>query len=314
MIFDNGTAFSGLFPISRQNSCKLPVTFSRQNSLQVQEKQVNNCSTWRIESKGTKQQQVRFEDMIFDDGTAFSGLFPISRQNSCKLPVTFSRQNSMQVQEKQLNNCYCGGASCEQRYMRQSRHPRIIEPCSKLWKDGFEKKVQIRIPKELQSHIGYGSCKHCYKALVTLVTHIQVQCGFRTRPDVIQTFCPPTERDIAHARWVIQGFGLPVIFYINTWAPSFQERFVTTCGGMQCVQMAMRQFFTPSSEPDEDDDFLETEWAMLADEPMLSQNKSESYIERIRTILTNTSNTSVHKLSMCNAVLYECLSVADALK
>ena len=336
MIFDDRKVFSGLFPISRQNSCKLPVTFSRQNSLQVQEKQLNN---WRTESKGTEQ-QVQLEDddelidqiinelvgphvhttgnveiwSLNDDGTAFSGLFPISRQNSCKPPVTFSRQNSLQVQEKQLNNCYCGGASCEQRYMRQSRHPRIIEPCSKLWKDGFEKKVQIRIPKELQSHIGYGSCKHCYKALVTLVTHIQVQCGFRTRPDVIQTFCPPTERDIAHARWVIQGFGLPVIFYINTWAPSFQERFVTTCGGMQCVQTAMRQFFTPSSEPDEDDDFLETEWAMLADEPKLSQNKSESYIERIRTILTNTSNTSVHKLSMCNAVLYECLSVADALK
>ena len=39
----------------------------------------------------------------------------------------------------------------------------------------------------------------------------------------------------------------------------------------------------------------------------LSQNKLEPYIQRIRTILEHKTDTSMHKLSMCNTVLYECL-------
>ena len=332
MIMGDESAFIGLFPISRQNSCtfSLPETFSRQYSLQIQEvpcQPPNDCYAQTIESKGVEQYNEGVE-------TAFSGLFPISRQNSCtlSLPETFSYQNSLKVSPSNClkvsqSNCYCGGDTCKQIYTRQSKYPRIIEPCSKLFKYGFDKKVQIRIPNELQTHIGYGSCKHCYKALVTLITYVQVQCGFRVRHNVIQTFCAPTKQDIVHAQHVIEGFGLPVNFYVNTWASSFQGRFVAACDGIVHVQAAMHRFFgtgdesETSDEPeadndttsDTDDGFLDTAIAMLQEvtPPRSEPRANASYIERIEAILENDSNTSVHKLSLCNAVLYECLSKQD---
>lgn len=285
------------------------------------------------------------------DDIAFDGLFPISRQNSCTFSrqnfCTFSRQNSLQVKElphKLSNSCYCDGATCKQIYMRQSKHPRIIEPSSKLFKYGFDKKVQIRIPKELQKHIGYGSCKHCYKALVTLVTYIQLQCGFQTRPSG-HKFSPPTQQEVARARQIIKNFGLATTFYVDTWAPAFQGRFSSACGGTHRVKEAMRRFFETPKNLDDDchsDDSDDTVLTMLQDEPETSDESEDgtgdgwldatvamlqevppprseprpnaSYIERIEAILENDSNTSAHKLSLCNAVLYECLSKQDKEK
>ena len=246
--------------------------------------------------------------MMSDDEDIFEDLYHLNSLSCQEYLLDMPRQNSLDMScqtSLAQNKCYCGGDGCKQRYMRQSKYPRIIEPCSKLLKHGFDKKVQIRIPHQLQAHIGYGSCKHCYKALVTLVTHIQLQCGFRLRQDVIQTFCTPTEQDIAHARRVIQGFGLSVNFYIKTWAPSFQERFMTACGGTVHVQVAMCQFFAviQPTTPQNDCAWIDSALVMLQPE-----NNMESYIERIRAILEMTTTTSVHKLSMCNTVLYECLS------
>jgi len=334
------TTFSGLFPISRQNS----YTFSRQNSLQalqVPRQPSSDCYMYAFESKGAEQYVEGVE-------TTFSGLFPISRQNSYTFPLIPARQNSLQVPPSPIkgteqyaeggetassglislprqnslqvspNNCYCGGDTCKQIYTRQSKYPRIIEPCSKLFKHGFDKKVQIRIPKELQTHIGYGSCKHRYKALVTLITYVQIQCGFQVRHDVIQTFLAPTEQDIAHARYVIEGFDLSVNFYVNTWAPLFQERFVAACGGKVHVQSAMQRFFgtglESSDEPETDNTMSDTDDLLDAAIVMPPRNKprpNASYIERIEAILENDSNTSSHKLALCNAVLYECLSKKD---
>jgi len=316
MIIGDKSAFSDLFTISRQNSytfslpvqetfslpvqetfsLPVPETFSRQNSLQalqVPRQPQSDCYMYAFESKGAEQYVRGVE-------TTFSGLFPISRQNSL-IPETFSRQNSLQLQVSPIN-CYCDGDTCKQIYTRQSKYPRIIEPCSKLFKHGFDKKVQIRIPKELQTHIGYGSCKHCYKALVTLVTYVQMQCGFQVRHDVIQTFLTPTGQDIAHARYVIEGFDLSVNFYVNTWAPLFQERFLSACGGKVHVQSAMQRFFGTG---------LESSDAAIVMPPRNKPRPNTSYIERIEAILENDSNTSSYKLALCNAVLYECLSKKD---
>jgi hypothetical protein len=252
----------------------------------------------------------QLQNTVSVDDIAFDGLFHNSRQNSLQVnsrqnSCTFSRQNSLQVKElprKLPKGCYCGAATCKEIYMRRSKHPRIIEPSSKLFKYGFDKKVQIRIPKELQAHIGYGSCKHCYKALVTLITYIQIQCGFQARDDVIQMFCAPTEQNIARARHVIQGFGLTVDFYVNKWAPYFQERFVDACGGTVHVQKAMHKFFV--EKPINDKGWIDSALELLEPE----KHSLEHYIERIRTVLENKSSTNMHKFSMCNAVLYECLS------
>ena len=331
MIIGDKSAFSGLFSISRQNSytfsLPVPETFSRQNSLQVPRQLPSDCYMYAFNSKGAEQYVQGVE-------TTFSGFFPISRQNSLQVPpikgtdqyaeggetassdlFPIQRQNSLQVSP---SNCYCGGDTCKQIYTRQSKYPRIIEPCSKLFKHGFDKKVQIRIPKELQTHIGYGSCKHCYKALVTLITYVQMQCGFQVRHDVIQTFLAPTEQDIAHARYVIEGFDLSVNFYVNTWAPLFQERFVAACGGKVHVQSAMQRFFgtglESSDEPETENTMSDTDDLLDAAIVMPPRNKprpNASYIERIEAILENDSNTSSHKLALCNAVLYECLSKKD---
>ena len=308
-IIGDESAFSGLFPISRQNSLTffLPETFSRQNSFQeIPRQPPSDCYAQTTESKGTLQ---------YDEGvkTAFSDFFPISRPNLAHVSPS---------------NCYCGGDTCKQIYTRQSKYPRIIEPCSKLFKYGFDKKVQIRIPNEIQTHIGYGSCKHCYKALVTLITYVQMQCGFRVRQNVIQTFCAPTKQDIAHARHVIEGFGLSVNFYVKTWASSFQRRFLTACDGIVHVQAAMPRFFGDESETfdepktdidttsDTDDDLLNAAIVMLQEvtPPRSEPRPNASYIERIEAILDSDSNTSAHKLSLCNAVLYECLSKQDNVK
>ena len=208
------------------------------------------------------------------------------------------RQHSLQCPglEKIPSKCYCPGATCEQQYIRKSKHPRIIEPSSKLRKEGFNQTVQIRIPKKLQAFVGYGSCKHCYKALVTFVTYIQLQCGFRVRPDVIKKFSPPTDHAITQARHIIVGFGCATNFYIDTWAPFFQERFTTACGGTHRIQSAMSQFFATNTEAISSPFFKSTK-----------NDKLEPYIQRIRTILEHESGTSMHKLSMCNNVLYECL-------
>ena len=111
--------------------------------------------------------------------------------------------------------CWCSGNICQQKYLRQSKYPRIIEPSSKLTKYGFNKKVQIRIPKELQSHIGYGSCKHSYNALVTFITYIQLKSGFKVKPELYQIFRAPSPEKYEHACRVIKGFGLDNDFYVR---------------------------------------------------------------------------------------------------
>ena len=300
-----------------------------------------------------------FVDLRFGGIYAFPEPVALSQTNSL---VSFSRGNSLASDVADVfsgtndppSQCHCGGEACEQPYTRQSRHPRIIEPCTKLWRHEFEKKVQIRIPTELQSHVGYGSCKHCYKALVTLVTYIQLQCGFKPRSSG-HKFSPPTQQEVARARQIIENFGLATTFYVDTWATAFQGRFTYACGGTHCVKEAMRRFFgvskmfnddchpddsddtvltmlqdEPEPEPgpsdksedgtadtaDTDDDWLDATVVILQEvtSPRSEPRPNASYIERIQAILENDSNTSAHKLSLCNVVLYECLSKQDKEK
>ena len=98
--------------------------------------------------------------------------------------------------KKCLKKCFCDTDECKQRYKRHPKHPRILEPSTKLMKPGFNYyHGQIRMPEELQKQVGYGSCKKCYKALITLLTYIQLNSGFVPIPSIKQKFVNPTEND-----------------------------------------------------------------------------------------------------------------------
>jgi len=227
------------------------------------------------------------------------------KQNSCMeldQPLgnsSFSVPVSEEISLEGSQICYCPTDTCEQKYTRNSKHPRIIEPSSKLIQAGYQQKVQIRIPKELQSFIGYGSCKDCYRALVTLITYIQLNCGWTVKNELVQTFETPKHKEYAHARRVIEGFGFPHQFYIETWAPSFQSRFTEACGGMSHVQNAMRTFFgnKPSvgNKP-------------TVFKPLVS-SKKPSYLGRIQRILEDETISDVRKLNLCNDILKQVISL-----
>ena len=191
----------------------------------------NHFSTFSYNFDSSVTEEKGKKKISFPGNFSF---FPL-RQNS--LTLEFESNSSSK------STCWCSGEICQQQYLRHSKYPRIIEPSSKLTKCGNRKKVQIRIPKELQSHIGYGSCKHSYRALVTLITYVQIKCGFTVKPALIQTFRPPSREKYVHARRIIMGFGLPVNFYVNIWAPTFQCRFVASCGGIIRIQNYVREFF-----------------------------------------------------------------------
>ena len=205
---------------------------------------------------------------MFAENFISSNTFPSDQQWSQNIVPVYSRGNSMTIDgvayehasymelDQPLGNsyvsesvseeislegsqiCYCQNDTCEQKYLRDSKHPRIIEPSSKLVRTGYQKKVQIRIPKELQSYIGYGSCKDCYRALITFITYIQLNCGCAVKNELVQTFATPGHKEYAHARRVIEGFGFPHQFYIEKWAPSFQSRFTEACGGTSNIRNA----------------------------------------------------------------------------
>jgi len=195
----------------------------------------NHFSTFSYNFDSSVTEEKGNKKISFPGNFSF---FP-SRQNS----LTSIVKSKSSSKSSSKSTCWCSGEICQQQYLRHSKYPRIIEPSSKLTKCGNRKKVQIRIPKELQSHIGYGSCKHSYRALVTLITYVQIKCGFTVKPALIQTFRPPSREKYVHARRIIMGFGLPVNFYVNIWAPTFQCRFVASCGGIIRIQNYVREFF-----------------------------------------------------------------------
>ena len=265
---------------------------------------------------------------MFAENFISSNTFPSDQQWSQNIVPVYSRGNSMTIDgvayehasymelDQPLGNsyvsesvseeislegsqiCYCQNDTCEQKYLRDSKHPRIIEPSSKLVRTGYQKKVQIRIPKELQSYIGYGSCKDCYRALITFITYIQLNCGWTVKNELVQTFATPGHKEYAHARRVIEGFGFSHQFYVETWAPSFQSRFTEACGGTSNIRNAMRTFF--ANKP-----------SVFTNKPSVkkvSSNK-QSYLGRIQKIMEDETINDVRKLHLCNDILYQVISV-----
>ena len=217
--------------------------------------------------------------------------------------------------------CWCSGNTCQQKYLRQSKYPRIIEPSSKLTKYGFNKKVQIRIPKELQSHIGYGSCKHSYHALVTFITYIQLKSEFKVKKELHQTFRTPSRKKIERARRVIEGFGLPNDFYVNIWAPTFQVRFTVACGGIRHIQKCMRSFFASGElellnhrvEKQTVNDLISECSIFISGEQSVENHRMEKQdVDDLKKeclcmqkILSDHTITNVRKMSLCTSILYE---------
>ena len=213
------------------------------------------------------------------------------------------RQNSMTIdsdpEARGKKRCWCSEDTCQQKYSRQSKHPRIIEPSSKLRKGGFDKKVQIRIPKELQSHISYGSCKHAYRALVTLITYVQLKCDFKKKSGVYQTFRAPSRENYEHARRVIKGFGLIDDFYVSIWAPTFQCRFVAACGGIGCVQNCIRDFFASG--------FVQKQKVQKQKVQKQEVDDFKSECLHIQKILSDHTMDDIRKMSLCTGILYEAI-------
>ena len=249
----------------------------------------------------------------------------LSRQNS--LMCEFEEPNKTQHTNNPMLDpkCWCSGNTCQQKYLRQSKYPRIIEPSSKLTKYGFNRKVQIRIPKELQSHIGYGSCKHSYHALVTFITYIQLKSEFKVKKELHQTFRTPSRKKIERARRVIEGFGLPNDFYVKIWAPTFQVRFTVACGGIRHIQKCMRSFFasgelellnhrvekqTVNDLISECSIFISGEQHRMEKQDVEKQDVEKQDVEkqeclRMQKILSDHTITNVRKMSLCTGILYE---------
>jgi len=139
--------------------------------------------------------------------------------------------------------CFCDSSHCQELYLRQSKHQRILEPSTLLMKLGFSNyHGQIRMPHELQQHIGYNSCKKCYKALVTLITYIQLKCGFVPKTSNRRKFKVPTQTHYQKSSYILTHLGLNNDFFIHKWAPTFQKRFVEACDGVERIQQYMNNF------------------------------------------------------------------------
>ena len=236
-----------------------------------------------------------------DSLDSFGGFLEENSKNFPAFSFLPPRQNSMTIdsdpEARGKKRCWCSEDTCQQKYSRQSKHPRIIEPSSKLRKGGFDTKVQIRIPKELQSHISYGSCKHAYRALVTLITYVQLNCDFKEKSHVYQTFRAPSREKYEHARRVIKGFGLIDDFYVSIWAPTFQCRFIAACGGIGRVQNCIRDFFASS--------FVQKQKVTQEVTHEVDDFKSECL--RIQKILSDHMMDDIRKMSWCAGILYEAI-------
>tara|TARA_B110001452_G_scaffold267543_1_gene277954 strand:+ start:973 stop:2079 length:1107 start_codon:yes stop_codon:yes gene_type:complete len=221
------------------------------------------------------------------------------------------RQNSMTIDsEKGLarGHCWCSEDTCQQKYLRRSKHPRIIEPSSKLTKGVLNKKVQIRIPKELQSHISHGSCKHAYRALVTLITYVQLKCGFKVKTELSQSFRAPSQEKYVRARRVIRGFGIVDEFYVSIWAPTFQCRFVAACGGIGRVQNSLRDFFASREPPMEN--YIQAVEKHEAEKHEVEKHEVDDFKSEclcMQKILSDHTITNVRKMSLCTGILYKAI-------
>ena len=143
------------------------------------------------------------------------------------------------------SSCFCDTDECKQRYTRHPKHPRILEPSTKLTKPDFYcYHGQIRMPEKLQQHIGHGSCKKNYKALITLLTYIQLNSGFIPVPSLKQKFVNPTEAEYCEASAILASFNLTGSFFCNEWVPTFQKRFLEACRGKEHVQHLTQKFLS----------------------------------------------------------------------
>ena len=105
------------------------------------------------------------------------------------------------------------------------------------------------MPEELQKQVGYGSCKKCYKALITLLTYIQLNSGFVPIPSIKQKFVNPTENDYCKASVILlQSFNVTASFFIHEWIPTFQERFLEACRGKEHVQHLTQKFLSRNAQ------------------------------------------------------------------
>lgn len=310
----NFPAFSFL-PL-RQNSMTIDSDTEARGNLQG--KSTNKTKKKRpIKSKKIKKKIGRKKTirklptgLIWDPGTLIMSPSALSRQVSFDLTSEdYSMTIDSDPEAHGKKRCWCSEDTCQQKYSRQSKHPRIIEPSSKLRKGGFDKKVQIRIPKELQSHISYGSCKHAYRALVTLITYVQLNCDFKEKSHVYQTFRAPSREKYEHARRVIKGFGLIDDFYVSIWAPTFQCRFLAACGGIGRVQNCIRDFFASSFDQKQKVTQKVTQEVTqeVTHEVTHEVDDFKSECLHIQKILSDHMMDDSRKMSLCTGILYEAI-------
>lgn len=143
--------------------------------------------------------------------------------------------------------CFCESETCTNKYKRKLRHRRVLEQSNQLQRyyNGGKlfKNVQIQLPKEIQAHIGYGSCNHIFDAFKLFLKYVQLELGWAPKPQGYACKLP-TEAEYMRARNIMMRLGLSVDFYVNVWVPTFNPRFVEACSGMHLLQVVTERFLT----------------------------------------------------------------------
>ena len=214
------------------------ILFSRQNSLMSLSRQ-NSLMSSDLETNDFDSQELYFSSEAFEEQNKPHIRTPTKRKRKCEQNVESVKRQKSSALDVQSTKCFCRGSACTKRYNRVSKHPRILEPSTRLVKQGFlNYHGQIRMPKELQKHVGTGSCKHVYKSLILLLTFVQLNSGFEYKNKNKE----PTVDEYRRASFIIRSLSLPTSFFVDKWAPTFQKRFLLACDGKENIQKIMKIF------------------------------------------------------------------------
>ena len=330
-----------------------PVLISRQNSLDSLDDSLDSFGG-SLDSFGDSLDS--FDDSLedsFEEKSSAPGMY--SRPNSLMYTaniynVTFDGSVDNIIRQRLTDpfyaRCSCPGTTCTQIYTRISKYPRIIEPSTKLGHRHMVGKVQIRIPYQLQVHIGYQSCKLKYKALTCFITFIQIQSGFLPISGIVQKFVTPSPNDYMRARDIIITLGLKQHFYTDIWAPKFQKRFTESCSGLDHIKKCIRKFFNLSTSKEGFEELqvsitniheVPTEQARIEvrTEVRTEQTEVRNYIQNwnqanpnfciknqlqlcsdvysshIYSVLNNSNINNLQKITVCNRILYNALTTVE---
>lgn len=214
------------------------LTFMRLSPVSDVEKLANgpevdfDCLDWISADIGFLLDQNIEETTKMSDSTPTNGQSP-----SCPRQACSSQASSI---------CFCASAVCKRKYKRILSHSRVLEQSSKLIRmiGGVKvKSCQITIPVKLQKFVACGSCGHIFDALKLFMKYIQLELGWYPKEGGYR-FKLPSATDYKRARRIMLGIGLPVKFYVHEWVPTFHERFIAACGGLDLVQAVAERFFT----------------------------------------------------------------------